>query len=401
MANRFWVGGTASWDGIAGTKWSTTSGGTGGEADPTVSDDVYIDANSGAVTITVANTRVCQNLNLSGFTGTLAGSAQISVYGSMLLSSSYTHTLTGNILFRATSGIQTVTTAGVSVAGSLNFNGIGGEWRLQDDLTVTGTITLTNGTLDFNNRNVTANALSSNATSVRTWKLGSGLITLTGSSLNKVNFATTTNFTFDAGTSTIKLTGSISADRNFLGGGLTFYDYWNATTGSFAVIITGSNTFNNFTIDPGRTQTFTAGTTQTINGTFSALGTVGSPIVINSSGAAFTLSKFSGIVGATYSTISNSAAVGGANWRAFTTQGNVDGGGNSGWDFTEEDWTKVSKPSNASYTNVNPVGKEQYDQSNILYDDPSIFYDGANFGAYTSVGKPTGTAYTSVAKPTS
>ena len=401
MALRYWVGGTASWDATAGSKWSDDTGGPGGASVPTASDDVYFDANSGSGTVTVSGTRVCNNISFAGFTGTFAGASGLTISGSLILSSSYTHTLSGTLTFNSTSGVKTLTTNGVSLTGGLTFNGVGGEWIFQDNLTTTGTITLTNGTLDFNNKNVTANALSSNATSVRTWKLGSGLITLTGSSLNKVNFATTTNFTFDAGTSTIKLTGSISADRNFLGGGLTFYDYWNATTGSFAVIITGSNTFNNFTIDPGRTQTFTAGTTQTINGTFSALGTVGSPIVINSSGAAFTLSKFSGIVGATYSTISNSAAVGGANWRAFTTQGNVDGGGNSGWDFTEEDWTKVSKPSNASYTNVNPVGKEQYDQSNILYDDPSIFYDGANFGAYTSVGKPTGTAYTSVAKPTS
>ena len=29
MADRYWVGGTASWDGTAGTKWATTSGGAG------------------------------------------------------------------------------------------------------------------------------------------------------------------------------------------------------------------------------------------------------------------------------------------------------------------------------------------------------------------------------------
>ena len=30
MADRYWVGGTAAWDGTAGTKWALTSGGAGG-----------------------------------------------------------------------------------------------------------------------------------------------------------------------------------------------------------------------------------------------------------------------------------------------------------------------------------------------------------------------------------
>ena len=51
-ANRYWVGGTATWDGTAGTKWSTTSGGAGDSAVPTNADDVYFDSASGPVTVT-------------------------------------------------------------------------------------------------------------------------------------------------------------------------------------------------------------------------------------------------------------------------------------------------------------------------------------------------------------
>jgi hypothetical protein len=47
MANRFWVGGTASWDGTAGTKWALTSGGAGGQAVPTSADDVYTSERAG------------------------------------------------------------------------------------------------------------------------------------------------------------------------------------------------------------------------------------------------------------------------------------------------------------------------------------------------------------------
>ena len=79
MADRYWVGGSASWDATAGTKWSLTSGGAGGSAVPTSSDDVYIDSGSGAVTVTVAASSVCLSLKfVSGagsFAGTFAGSS--------------------------------------------------------------------------------------------------------------------------------------------------------------------------------------------------------------------------------------------------------------------------------------------------------------------------------------
>ena len=44
MPSRYWVGGTASWDATAGTKWAETSGGAGGFSVPTISDDVFFDA---------------------------------------------------------------------------------------------------------------------------------------------------------------------------------------------------------------------------------------------------------------------------------------------------------------------------------------------------------------------
>jgi len=47
MADRYWVGGTNNWNGTAGTKWALTSGGAGGQAEPTSADDVYFDAAPG------------------------------------------------------------------------------------------------------------------------------------------------------------------------------------------------------------------------------------------------------------------------------------------------------------------------------------------------------------------
>ena len=62
-------------------------------------------------------------------------------------------------------------------------------------------------------------------------------------------------------------------------------------------------------------------------------------------------------------------------------------------------YTNISKPSGTSYTSQNPTGKEQYDQTDIEYDDADIFYDGVNESLYTNIAKPSATTYTNVAKP--
>ena len=82
MAERYWVGGTATWDATALLKWSSTSGGIGGEAVPTAADNVYFDAASGAVTVTLSGARTCLNFSSAGFTGTLTSTGTIAVSGS-------------------------------------------------------------------------------------------------------------------------------------------------------------------------------------------------------------------------------------------------------------------------------------------------------------------------------
>lgn len=52
-------------------------------------------------------------------------------------------------------------------------------------------------------------------------------------------------------------------------------------------------------------------------------------------------------------------------------------------------YTYIPKPTDATYINVNTVGKQQYDESTILYDDPGIFYDSVDNSAYTNIPKPT------------
>ena len=51
-------------------------------------------------------------------------------------------------------------------------------------------------------------------------------------------------------------------------------------------------------------------------------------------------------------------------------------------------YTYISKPTDATYVPVNAVGREQYDQQSISYDDVSVFYDGYDENAYTNIAKP-------------
>lgn len=272
MASRYWVGGSASWDGTAGTKWATTSGGAGGASVPTSADDVFFDANSGAVTVTVTSAS-CNNLTFTGFTGTFAGTAAISINASLTASSGMTWTHSGTLSFGG-SGAQTITSAGKTL-GPITINGLTLSYTLQDSLISSGAITLTAGTFTTNNYNVTATQLSSSNSNTRTINLGSSTVTLTLSG-SAVDFTTSTNLTFNAGTSQIIL--NVAASSLNGGSGVTFYNVSFSSSFSGTRAISGPNTFNNLSVtapsSAGVTQ-LTFNSPQTINGTLSTTGTAG------------------------------------------------------------------------------------------------------------------------------
>lgn len=292
MANRYWVGGTASWDATAGSKWSLTSGGSGGEAVPTSSDDVFFDGASGAVTITQSGTRVCRNLNMTGFTGTWAGSGALQVHGSLTCGSGQTTTYTGQMSFLATTTGHTLTFNGKGPNSTMVFNGTGGGWTIQDNpaSSTTKTWQLTAGSLDMNGRTYNIGSLESSNSNTRVLTLGASTINLNNNN-TVINFSTTTGLTFDAGTSTIN-TGA-GSNVEVQSGGVTFYNLiWGAGT-STAAFMSGNNTFNTLDISAmadlaitgsnsigtfihqptvASRITFTDGTTQTITTTLDAEG---------------------------------------------------------------------------------------------------------------------------------
>ena len=270
---RYWVGGTAAWDGTAGTKWSTTDGGPGGASIPNSTEDVFFtNLSTGTCTISTGNTGA-KSINCTGFTGTIAGFNSITVSGSVTLVAGMTFTYNGLLTIN---GTGTLTTAGKTIA-QLNINGSGITVTLGDALTSSGTLTVTQGTFDTANYNVTATTLSSSNSNTRTINLGSSTVTLTGS--GPWSTATNTNLTFSAGTSSIVCT---NASPSFSAGtattGLTFYNVSFTNTGTNQFGISGVNTFNNlfFTapISAGvRNVVFNHPTI--INGTLSTTGTAG------------------------------------------------------------------------------------------------------------------------------
>ena len=265
MADRYWVGGTATWDNAAGTKWAATSGGAGGQSVPTSADDVYFDAASGTVTVTLnsVSTYNCRSIICTGFTGTITGSGGGNIFGGLTLSTTMTWSGSAQLLFAASSGSWSIDTAGKTVP-AVTFDGAGGTWTLSSALTLSGAITVNRGTFTTNNYNVTVTSLSSSSSNTRTINLGSSTVSVTST----VGFNTSTNLTFNSGTSQINL----SAANAVLHGGVgqTFYNVTFTSTAGSTPAINGANAFNNLSV-AGRTSAGVAALSinadQTINGT--------------------------------------------------------------------------------------------------------------------------------------
>jgi len=280
VATFYWVGGSGNWDASDTTNWALSSGGAGGAGVPTSVDDVIFDASSdvGApFTVTVTGTSlaaaVCNDMTASGLDNALAftmgATARLDCFGSISLPASnfsVSGTLGALITFRSTSS-ETLTTNGVSLGNvSITVDGVGGSLVLGSALTCS-TITVTNGTFDTSgsNYNVTAVALSSNNSNIRSIVLNASAVAL--SAATPIVFTTLTNFTFNAGTSTISCS---AASVTFNGNGLTFYNVTLSNAANFGVnTVNGANTFNDFTQvsrSSNSVKLLNFGDNQTVNG---------------------------------------------------------------------------------------------------------------------------------------
>jgi len=284
VANRYWVGGTATWDGTALLKWSTTSGGIGGSAVPTTSDTVFFDANSGAGTVTLGTTGACSTINFTGFTGTFAwGTNTITVAGSnttiytQTTSCTFTGTPVLNCTYSGSTNTRTLSCGSVTEANSPSFNISAGS----DTLSIAASAGIKNlnftgfsGILTNNTRTIYGN-----------------LTLVSGMTLNAG--ASTTTFGATSGTQTItSATKTIDFPITINGVGGTVQLVDALTLGSSRTLTLTNGTFNSnaksvtvgaFSGNNANTKTFTI-----TNSTFTVLsGTSTSGFLLNGSGTTY------------------------------------------------------------------------------------------------------------------
>lgn len=148
MANRFWVGGTGTWDAADTTHWSATTGGAGGASVPGTGDAAVFDASSGGGTVTVNATITIQSITMGAFTGTLDFSAN-----------------NNNVTLSTATGLS------VTGTGARTLNMGNGTWTFTIGSTATciNFTTVTNLTFNANSSTI---VLNGTATGQRTFETG-------------------------------------------------------------------------------------------------------------------------------------------------------------------------------------------------------------------------------------
>lgn len=325
MASLYWVGGTAAWDGTAGTKWALTSGGAGGQPIPTTADDVFFDGNSGASTVTISTGNTgAKSINCTGFTGTLTGTAAITVAGSVTLVAGMSYTHTGTMTF---SGTGTLVTAGKTFS-AVTLNGAGITLTQGDALNmVARTLNLIQGTFDTAGYALTANIISASGSNTIVLNLNAST-----ANIGSFNTAIATAMTINAGTSQLNIT---NLGASLLVVSATFYNVSFTSTDSSTRQIGGILTFNNLSITAPSgiaAANMLIANNITINGTLTCAG----------SSAVNRLFLLSNIVGATRTLTVNTLSATDCDFRDITIAGTAAGtsvtrggdcGGNSGITF--------------------------------------------------------------------
>jgi hypothetical protein len=205
MAARFFINGGVNnnWNNTG--NWSTTSGGTGGSAVPTSSDDVHFDNNSPACTVNIVGAAL--SINFTNYNNTITMTNSIGVSGNVTLGTT-TPTFTG------TGAIQALA-SGTWTSGGIVFNGNFNTSTtttvtitFADSWTMTGTWTQSQATVYNGN---TLNIKSASVLFGAAGNRGSS-----GTTIFNLN-GTSTNWRGGAGsaisnTMTINMTGTLTLD---------------------------------------------------------------------------------------------------------------------------------------------------------------------------------------------
>jgi fibronectin-binding autotransporter adhesin len=278
MANRYWVGGTGTWNTSSTTNWSASSGGASGSSVPTAADSVFFDQ-AGTYTVTMTGALLCLDITVSAGTVTFATGTTptLAVTGSMSLVAGTVWNSTGAITFNATTTGKTITTNGTTLNGAVTFIFSTGGWSLGSALTVGATLTttLTGGALALNGFDLTTGLFATGGALARSIAFGSNNIVLNAASGTVLSAAVLGGFTC---TGTGGFTADASVVRTYTVGSTSGGATTNAPNLSFTgsgtaiPVLTTASWFN--TLSFGTTAFTIATTNLNLNGlTLSTTGT--------------------------------------------------------------------------------------------------------------------------------
>ena len=265
MADRYWVGGTGTWNTSSTTNWSATSGGAGGASVPTTSDNVIFDQTS-TYTVTMTGALGCRDITVSSGTVTFQNgtSPTLTVGGSWSTIAGTVWNTTGAVSFTSATN-STITSGGITINSPFTFFSSGsGSWTLQDNLTFNSTLTttLTQGTLALQSFTLTTGAFSSNTARSRTIDFGTGKIALKGSTTATIWDTGTVSGLTVSGTSLVESSGGGTAVTKTINPGQTS----EANAISFSLLeTTGTVTYTFFTGNSTYIKNLTINGSQTLS----------------------------------------------------------------------------------------------------------------------------------------
>jgi hypothetical protein len=360
MAQKYWVGGSGTWDSTNTTNWSNTSGGSGGASVPGASDVANFNQ-AGTYAITIASSApAVEGVYISvNYAFTLSGSVNLAgywlqSYGSLSLGG---YTLTVR-LFSAT-GFFSNTVSIAFGGGNIVLSGSDASLTISYNFTYTGTFAVSITDTSSSGKSITLDApFFTESTALSVGSSGSNINIANASSGQLDLFGVFKNITptgfggsISIGNSTgITVYGNISLNASSSVSGFNPSQVTLAATSGTQTITSNGASFSRPVVVSSNKVSFadaaliyssltiTSGTLELPSGatvlvsSFVTTGTTLKYLQATSAGSRATLSRNSGTNTVTYLSIKDSAATGGATWDA-TSSTNVNAGNVTGWNF--------------------------------------------------------------------
>jgi hypothetical protein len=199
MANRYWVGGTGTWNASSTTNWSDTSGGSSGASVPVAGDTAIFDQ-AATYTVTLSYAAALSIDGIQNTAGTVTFAGSVAGGGITLQSLTLTTTAiwdsTTALIFDGT-GSYTLDTNGVALACGVQINNVNGAWALASNFALRAGLIfdLTSGALLLGSSTITATRFFSANTNTRTLAFGTGKIVINSNGVAIVVSINATNLT--------------------------------------------------------------------------------------------------------------------------------------------------------------------------------------------------------------